>query len=212
MLVGPGAPALAERLAGVRPADVPWSSTPGRVAEADVRLVRGGGESGEPEVWILVRAGDAGAVWDAAVSAGAHPLGAAAFDTLRVEAGTPLYGHDVDERVLLPEIPAADLVSITKGCYVGQEVVVRIRDRGHVNRHLRGLVLSGARVPDTGAPVFADDRQIGAVSSATWSLGLDKPIALAFVRREYAEPGTAVTVLVAEARIPADVTALPFAR
>ena len=212
MLVGPEAPALAERLAGARPDDTRWSSKRGSVAGAEVRLVRGGGESGEHEVWILVRAGDAGAVWDAAVAAGARPLGTAAFETLRVEAGTPLYGHDVDERVLLPEIPATDLVSHTKGCYVGQEVVVRIRDRGHVNRVLRGLMLGGARVPDAGAPVFADDRQIGAVSSATWSLGLDKSIALALVRREYAEPGTAVTVLVADARIPAEVTALPFAR
>jgi folate-binding Fe-S cluster repair protein YgfZ len=57
--------------------------------------------------------------------------------------------------VLLPEIPVADLVSYAKGCYVGQEVVIRIRDRGHVNRHLRGLLVEGAGVPPTGAAVYA---------------------------------------------------------
>ncbi|HEY3064702.1 MAG TPA: glycine cleavage T C-terminal barrel domain-containing protein [Methylomirabilota bacterium] len=212
MVVGPEGPALVERLAGVRSADAPWSSLRGVVAGAEVLIVRGGGDTGGPEVWLLGRAADAPAIWGALLAAGAHPLGGAAFDALRVEAGTALYGHDVDDRVLLPEIPAAHLVSHGKGCYVGQEVVVRIRDRGHVNRHLRGLILTGTRVPDPGSPVFVADREIGAVTSAAWSPGLEKPIALAFVRREYAEPGTAVTVLAGDARIPAEVSALPFAR
>jgi folate-binding protein YgfZ len=211
MVVGPEGPALIERLAGGRPSEAPWSSSRGVVAGTEVLIVRGGGETGAAEIWLVGRAADGGTVWDAVVAAGARPVGAAAFEALRVEAGTPLYGHDVDDRILLPEIAAADLVSYGKGCYVGQEVVVRIRDRGHVNRHLRGLVLTGARVPDPGSPVLVAEREIGSVTSATWSPGLEKPIALAFVRREYAEPGTAVAVLVADARIPAEVSALPFA-
>ena len=105
-------------------------------------------------------------MWDALVGAGTRPVGLVAFDVLRIEAGTPLFGHDVDESVLLPEIPFTNLVSETKGCYPGQEVVVRIRDRGHVNRMLRGLLMDGAEVPPPGAEVVADETSVGRVTSA----------------------------------------------
>src|SRR6266446_6441670 len=135
---------------------------------------------------ISTRASSAAArerAWKAALAAGARPLGAAALESLRIEAGTPCFGVDVDATVLLPEIPSERLVSHTKGCYPGQEVVVRIRDRGHVNRHLRGLLLDGDVVPPPGAAVVADGAVVGRVTSATLSLGLGRPIALAFVRR-----------------------------
>ena len=123
-----------------------------------------------------------------------------------------LFGHDVDESVLLPEIPLERLASYTKGCYPGQEVVVRIRDRGHVNRRLTGLVLEGDVVPPHGADVLADGAAVGRMTSATWSLGLGRPIALAFVRREHAEPGRAVAVRVGERTVAARIAALPFGR
>ena len=151
-------------------------------------------------------------MWDALVGAGARPVGLAAFDALRIEAGTPLFGHDVDESVLLPEIPFANLVSETKGCYPGQEVVVRIRDRGHVNRMLRGLLLDGDEVPPHGAEVVADDTSVGQVTSAAWAFGLGRPIALAFVRRQHAEPGTRVSVRLGGRAVAASVSALPFIR
>src|SRR5206468_892869 len=110
---------------------------------------------------------------------------------------------------LLPEIPHERLVSYTKGCYPGQEVVVRIRDRGHVNRRLTGLVLEGDVVPPGGADVLADGAAVGRVTSATWSLGLGRPIALAFVRREHAEPGRAVAVRVGGRTVAARIAALP---
>ena len=99
------------------------------------------------------------------VGAGARPIGHEAYESLRIEAGTPLFGHDVDESVLLPEIPFENLLSHTKGCYPGQEVVVRIRDRGHVNRTLRGLTIDGDQVPEQGAEVLADDTTIGRVTT-----------------------------------------------
>jgi len=118
----------------------------------------------------------------------------------------------VDTTILLPEIPIERLVSHTKGCYIGQEVVVRIRDRGHVNRHLRGLVIDGPTTPAAGAQVTADGSEIGRVTSATWSFGLRHPIALAFIRRQHADPGTRVTVLADGAELAATVSALPFTR
>src|SRR5881296_4021943 len=177
----------------------------------DARVVRGGGELEPREVWLVVPSGERDRAWSAAVGAGARPLGAAALESLRIEAGTPRFGADVDPTVLLPEIPSERLVSHTKGCYPGQEVVVRIRDRGHVNRHLRGLLLEGEVVPPRGAEVVADGAVVGQVTSATLSLGLRRAIALAFIKRQQ-EPGARVDVRAGADTLPATVSDLPFAR
>lgn len=211
LLAGPQAPALAERLTGVRPPETPWASVPARLGDVDGRLVAGAGESGEREVWLVVPAAAGTRAWDAARAAGARPVGLVALESLRLEAGVPRFGHDVDDSVLLPEIPSEHLVSHTKGCYPGQEVVVRIRDRGHVNRLLRGLLLEGERVPAPGARVEVDGAPVGQVTSATRSIGLERPIALAFVRRAHG-PGARVTVRVDGEGVPATVSGLPFAR
>src|SRR5436190_1852640 len=212
MLLGPEAPATIERLTGVRPPAPAWSNLTATLGETTVRLVTGGGETGGLEVWVACAATHGPRVWDALVGGGARPLGVTAYESLRIEAGTPLFGHDVDESVRHPEIPLERLASYTKGCYPGQEVVVRIRDRGHVNRRLTGLVLEGEVVPPHAAEVLADGAAVGRVTSATRSLGLGRPVALAFVRREHAEPDRAVTVRVGEGSAPARVAALPFAR
>jgi len=212
VLAGPAARATAERLAGALPPEKPWSHVAAKLGDTPMRLVSGGGETGEAEVWIMCPLGEAPNVREALAGAGVRPIGREAYESLRIEAGTPLFGHDVDESVLLPEIPSENLLSHNKGCYPGQEVVVRIRDRGHVNRMLRGLALDGDRVPPQGADVAVDDATVGKVTSATWSLGLSRPIALAFVRRQHAEPGTRVSVRFAGATAAATVSALPFAR
>ncbi|MEX2148555.1 MAG: glycine cleavage T C-terminal barrel domain-containing protein, partial [Candidatus Rokuibacteriota bacterium] len=198
MLAGPQATAVAERIAG-------------ELADVDVRRAPGIGETGGAEMWIAVPAGAAARVWQAALDAGARPVGATALESLRIEAGTPLFGRDVDDTVLLPEIPAAPLLSHSKGCYPGQEVVVRIRDRGHVNRMLRGLVIEGPAVPERGAEVVVDGTAVGRVTSATLSIGLGRAIALGFVRRQHAEAGAAVGVRIGDAVAPARVSDLPFA-
>jgi folate-binding protein YgfZ len=210
MLVGPAADETVKRLTGVVPPDAAWSHVAGSLDGIEARVVRGG-ELDEREVWLAVPSADRTRAWDAVVGAGARPLGAAALESLRIEAGTPRWGTDVDATVLLPEIPFERLVSHTKGCYPGQEVVVRIRDRGHVNRHLRGLLLEGDAIPPHGAEVLADGAVVGQVTSATRSLGLQRPIALAFVKRQHA-PGARVTVRAGDATAPAMVSDLPFAR
>jgi folate-binding protein YgfZ len=163
-------------------------------------------------VWIAAPAPEAERVWKSLLAAGAVAIGSEALDVLRLEAGTPRFPADIGPSVLLPEVPFESLVSYTKGCYPGQEVVVRIRDRGHVNRHLRGLVLEGGAVPAAGSEVVAGDTAVGAVTSAAHSLALDRPIALAMIRRQHAEPGTTVAVRVGERTVPARVSALPFER
>ncbi len=101
-------------------------------------------------------------------------------------------------------------MSYTKGCYIGQETVARVKYRGHVNRALSGLVVEGDRVPDVGARVLAAGTEVGKVTSAVRSIALGRPIALGYVRREHFEPGTAVTVADGAGEQPARVSALPF--
>jgi folate-binding protein YgfZ len=149
-------------------------------------------------------------IWQMLVNAGAQPAGLEAYHTLRVEAGTPEYGPDIDENTFAPEvgrIPQA--ISYAKGCYLGQEPIVMARDRGHVNRALSGLKLTGGVVP-RGSVLVRDGKEIGWTLSSVVSPRLG-PIALAYVRRGSQEPGTAVEVAVAGERRAAVVTALPMA-
>jgi folate-binding protein YgfZ len=143
--------------------------------------------------------------------AGAVPAGPEAYEVLRVEAGTPLNGKDMDENTLAPEVGrTAQAVCYTKGCFLGQEPLVRIRDLGHVNRSLVGLKLAGGAPAAPGAKLFAGDKEVGRVTSSVVSPGLRAAIALAYLRRGQQTPGTAVEVEMEGGRRPAEVVFLPF--
>ena len=126
---------------------------------------------------------------------------------LGVTEGTGELGQD---RTLWLEANAGELngVSFTKGCYVGQEVIIRVLHRGHgrVARKLVGVTIDGDRVPDAGTPIRSGEREIGRVTSSAASPALNRPIAFAYVQRDFVEPGTAVTV----GDQTATITALPF--
>ena len=130
-----------------------------------------------------------------------------ALEVLRVEAGIPLLGRELDEEVLPPEARLEHAVSTTKGCYVGQEIVARLRARGQVNHLLVGLRLEdvGDAAPEAGAALRAGDRVTGELTSIVRSPS-EGPIALGYVRREHAEPGTEVAWPGGHARV----AALPF--
>ena len=130
-------------------------------------------------------------------------------DVLRVEAGIPLFHRDMDENTIPLEAgiePRA--ISLNKGCYVGQEVIIRVLHRGHgrVAKKLTGLSMESDAVPQTGAAVMSGDREIGTVTSAVWSIALDRPIAMAYLQRDFLEAGTTVSV---DGHV-AIVTSLPF--
>ncbi|HEY7285107.1 MAG TPA: glycine cleavage T C-terminal barrel domain-containing protein [Vicinamibacterales bacterium] len=131
-------------------------------------------------------------------------------DAIRIEGGVPRFHRDMDEETIPLEAGIeSTAVSMTKGCYVGQEVIVRVLHRGHgrVVRKLVGLTFgSGAPVPAAGAVVRADARDVGHVTSVCLSPALQRPIALAYVHRDFIEPGTAVSV----DQSTAEVTKLPF--
>ena len=124
------------------------------------------------------------------------PLDPADAEAIRIEAGIPLFHRDMDEQTIPLEAGLESrAISFSKGCYVGQEVVIRVLHRGHgrVARKLTGLVLEGD-APAAGASVRAADREIGHVTSAAMSPALGRPIALAYLHRDFLAPGTAVTV------------------
>jgi len=207
---GPQSRALLEGLAGRALDLAPHAHVEVEIANRPVRVIHRA-EFTVPgfECWTAAEHG--AALWEALGGAGARPVGAGVWEVLRVEAGAPSYGRDVDETVILPETRLESLVSYTKGCYIGQEVVARVKYRGHVNRALTGLVLERDQVPRPGATVAAEGKEIGRVTSAVRSIRLEVPIALAYVRREHLEPGTAVSIHDGDAQLPARVTALPFA-
>lgn len=162
-----------------------------------------------PAVDLVVPRGEATALYDLLLAAGAHAGDAALYEVLRVEAGLPLFGKDLDENRFVAEVGrTARAISYTKGCYLGQEPVVMARDRGHVNRFLVGLTLSGEVLPGPGAKVFHGDREVGLVTSSVRSPRLG-PIALGYVWRGSHEPGTAVRID-GDVRCDAVVTGLPF--
>lgn len=141
---------------------------------------------------------------------GLQPVGFAAFNVLRVEAGTPWYGVDMDDSHFPQEAQVDYVLDWTKGCYVGQEPMARIRFRGHVNRKLVGLRFNKTSSPEQGNHVVGDGRAIGYITSAVHSLYLDAPIALGYVRREYSQPDTELVVQTHGGAAPAVVSALPF--
>lgn len=175
---------------------------------------------GEPGFDLYVERGDAAKGTDRQILDSLRQHDVAELDdraaqAIRIEAGVPLFHRDMDEDTIPLEAGIeARAISQTKGCYVGQEVIVRVLHRGHgrVARRLVGLQLSVGpdasekSVPDAGATVRADDREIGHVTSATFSPALKRPIALAYLQRDFVQPGTQVSV---EGTL-AEVRALPF--
>ena len=158
---------------------------------------------------ILFPASHAGALSRRLLEAGATPAGREAYEMLRIEAGTPAFGSEIDENTFVPEVGRArQAICYTKGCYLGQEPIVMARDRGQVNRTLLGLKLTGGPAPH-GSLVYRDGKEVGRVTSSVHSPRLGT-IALAYIRRGNQEPGTAVEVEVEEKRRPAVVSALPF--
>jgi tRNA-modifying protein YgfZ len=134
-----------------------------------------------------------------------------AYEAVRIEAGIPVMGRELDENTIPAEAGVVDRsVSFTKGCYTGQELVARIDSRGgNVPRHLRGLVLAGGELPPAGAEVQVDGKDVGRLTSVAVSPGLGATVALAYVRRAV-EPPADVVVSWDGGSAPARVQSLPL--
>lgn len=122
-------------------------------------------------------------------------LDAGMLEGLRIEAGTPRWGVDMDDDTIPVEAGLAGrAISYEKGCYIGQETIARIKTYGHVNRHLVQLAVAGEELPAKGVRISADNHEIGQVTSAAFVPRLGKLLALGYVRRQFAIPGARLAV------------------
>jgi folate-binding protein YgfZ len=136
------------------------------------------------------------------------------YEVLRIEQGVPLYGKDMDETTIIPELGLDGMISYEKGCYVGQEIIARIHFRGHVAKQLMGLVLSEPLATEGGLASgdstlilnSADGKNAGRITSTVYSPKLERTISLGYVRYDYLAPGTELKISDASAIV----TPLPF--
>jgi folate-binding protein YgfZ len=191
----------------------------GRVAlarwrESESVTVMRATHTGEDGFDLFVAIEHARELWDALTDAGARPVGFDALEVLRVEWGAPRYGVDVSEANVVTEAGLDDAVSYTKGCYVGQEIIARIHWRGHVAKQLTGLVVEGAGEIASGAKITNADasREIGRVTSSTFSPLLERRIALGVIKYDFLATDTVVLIEGEGVAHRAHVAALPFVR
>lgn len=138
---------------------------------------------------------------------GGAAAGMQAINSIRLEWGTPWFGHDYGDKNIPHEAGLErSHISYEKGCYTGQEIVERVRSRGHANRRLTELQFSGAESPAAGTPLSHDGKEIGEVTSAAFSPVLGAPIGLGYVRREHTVVGTRLDA----SATPAEVIAPPL--
>jgi folate-binding protein YgfZ len=170
-------------------------------------VVRGEDERRESyEIWLAPK--DVLKTWQALLDAGATPVGSQALERLRIADGIPLYGVDIRERDLPQETEQARALNFSKGCYVGQEIVERIRSRGNVHRKFTGFLIEGAGNVAAGDKIIYEEKEVGEITS----VGVlptpsgERTAALGYIRREVGAPGRELTV----GGMKAMVTQLPF--
>lgn len=183
-------------------------SRTGYTGEDGVEIIMGSTAAAMAIKMLLGDAGDAASI--------VKPCGLGARDTLRTEAGMPLYGHEISEEIDPLSAGLAFAVKVDKGDddprvgrFIGQDALRAIASRGP-ERTLVGLLLDGRRSARQGMPVLQGDRAVGTVTSGCLSPTLDRPIAMAFVPPSCASPGTSLCVDLGREKSPATVTALPF--
>jgi len=218
---GPRSRAIVEATAGIEGvtpalADLGYYAWSAGMFEGAPLFIARTGYTGEDGFELLVPNAIAPALWDALAAAGEPhglvPAGLAARDTLRLEAGMPLHGHELSVDVLPAQAGLARVVALDKDAFVGKEAVSAASDDLPV---LVGLVAEGRRAGRAGYAVFAEaegGEAVGEITSGVLSPTLGHPIAMAFVPPALAEPGTELFIDVRGTRIPATVTALPFYR
>ncbi len=159
------------------------------------------------DLWIS--RGDADKVVRSLAASGATAIDLGTWDVIRTEAGIPIYGVDIDETTTMPEI-GENGISYDKGCYVGQEVVAKVKYIGHVNRRFVGLTIPGEDIPELKSPIYKGEKEVGYVTTSLFSPGLNKPIALGFVSGSAYVAGTEVEIRSEGKKIPASIVGLPF--
>jgi aminomethyltransferase len=189
-----------------------YASLQGTVAGYQALIARTG-YTGEDGFELIVSAEVGPALWDTLLEprAGVQPVaaGLGARDTLRLEAGMPLYGHEIDEDANPFEAGLGRVVKLAKGEFGGSAALAEIEAAG-VSRQLSAFELTAGGVPRQGYPLLEDGRTVGQVTSGNVSPSLGKPIGMGYVPTDIAEPGREIAVEIREKAVPARITTLPF--
>jgi aminomethyltransferase len=183
----------------------------GSIGDAGVTVIRGDGLAGEEGFEVVCAADAATQVFRRLLTRGlnAVPFGYDTWATLTAEAGTPLFEPDLRGRIP-NEVGVRTALDFEKGCYVGQEVVSRIENRGAPAHRLVGIAIEGSAIPGAEAAVLDGDANVGEITRAVESPSLETGIGLAVVDADASAVDTAVSVRVDGTEVPATVTALPF--
>ena len=178
------------------------------------RLARAPAPAGDGFHLMVTRQAEVGAAQEALLeigrALGLQPLGPEVYEVLRIEAGIPAFGRELDERYNPLEAQLRSFISFDKGCYIGQEVVARLDTYSKVAKFLVGLRLPGGALPPAGARLEVEGREAGFVTSVAHSPALERPIALAYVRARHAQPGSRLTLATAAGALDVEVSALPL--
>jgi folate-binding protein YgfZ len=182
-----------------------------RTGAIPVRVIRR--SAGVPGYEFLIARDRVEELWDLLLDSvravGGGPIGFAALSGLRLEAGVPWFGYDFDESVIPHEAGLENShINYSKGCYTGQEIVERVRSRGHVNRVRVGVEFSGDAPPERETKLSAGGKEVGFVTRAAFSPAVGHPVGMAYLRREVSAPGTSLEYSGGSARV----VALPLVR
>lgn len=211
-IVGPSAAALVTAELRIVPESLPVADHGNLRVEyqAQPMIVLRVTDLGEPGFDLLADPATLDILHARLVSAGAAELTAEAAEALRIEAGVPRFHVDMDEDTIPLEAGIEGrAISLTKGCYVGQEVIIRVLHRGHgrVARRLVGLVFDGDTLPAANDPLQADGKEVGRITSSAWSPAVQRGIGLGYVHRDFVAAGTGLTTA---AGITLQVAVVPF--
>lgn len=215
-LQGPRSAEILEAATGLQAGDIPFFGLRQGVAVAGAEcMVARTGYTGEDGFEIMCPVSACEAVWDRLLSAGQRhglvPAGLGARDTLRLEAGLPLYGNELSEETNPFEAGLDRFVKLEKGDFVGREALLAIRERG-VQRAISGLVMRDRAIPRRHYPVFLDGKEVGTVTSGGFSPMLKQGIAMALLDREAAAPGNRLQIQVRGRLAECEAVGLPFYR
>ena len=211
---GPKSTELLQHVIGVDVRDLPEYHNMGYESDGRRIICVRANETGEVGYNLCVPAESVEWLWDTILTKGrtfgVEPIGLTALNSLRIEAGIPRYGAELDDAIFPGEAELEKAISFEKGCYIGQEIVARMKYRGHPNRLLRGFEIAGDTEPQSGDRLFDGDKDIGWLTSVVVSPTLGKTIGMGYIRVAFTDEGSQVEVETADGRVDATVRLLPL--